>query len=148
MADRMPSVGATRADEGVGRGRLLERGGPGSSAPASRTIVIVDDEETLCEALKDVLEEEGYSVEVATNGVEAMTLVNRMPRPPGLIILDLSMPWMNGNAVYSALKADPRLANIPVIITTSNPSSAPRGVPVLKKPVDLVLLLETVGGTC
>jgi CheY-like chemotaxis protein len=122
--------------------------GLGCSGSVSRTIVIVDDEETLCEALRDVLEDEGYFVEVAGNGVEAMALIDRMPLPPCLVILDLSMPRMDGNAVYAALKADPILASIPVVISTSNPSRAPSGVPVLKKPVDLVALLETVRENC
>ena len=122
--------------------------GLGCAGPVSRTIVIVEDEETLREALRDILEEEGYFVEVAGNGVEAMTVIDRMPLPPCLVLLDLSMPRMDGNAVYAALKADPLLANIPIVISTSNPSRAPSGVPVLKKPVDLAVLLETVRENC
>jgi CheY-like chemotaxis protein len=111
---------------------------------SSSTIVIVDDEETICETLKDVLEEEGYSVEVAADGVDALALLRGMPAPPRMIILDLLMPRMDGNAVLLALRADPALADIPVVISTSDPSRAPSGVLIMRKPVDLDMLLDTV----
>jgi len=111
---------------------------------AAKTIVVVDDEETICETLKDVFEEEGYAVETATNGVDALTLLRGMPIKPGMVILDLLMPRMDGNAVYAAMKADPTLLDIPVVISTSDPSRAPSGVLIMRKPVDLDVLLDTV----
>ena len=113
------------------------------SAPA-KTIVVVDDEEAICETLKDVFEEEGYAVEVAYDGIEALRLIRAMRVKPGMVILDLLMPRMDGNAVYAAMKADPALIDIPVVISTSDPSRAPSGVLIMKKPVDLDLLLDTV----
>jgi CheY-like chemotaxis protein len=110
----------------------------------SNTIVVVDDEETICETLKDVLEEEGYSVEIAVDGVEALTLLRTMSVVPRMIILDLLMPRMDGNAVLTSLKADPALADIPVVVSTSDPSRAPSGVLIMRKPVDLDMLLDTV----
>ena len=113
-------------------------------ATSSNTIVVVDDEEIICETLKDVLEEEGYSVEVAADGVDALALLRGMPTPPRMIILDLLMPRMDGNAVLSTLRSDPALADIPVVISTSDPSRAPSGVLIMRKPVDLDMLLDTV----
>ena len=110
----------------------------------SNTIVVVDDEETICETLKDVLEEEGYAVECASDGVEALSLLRGMRVMPRMIILDLLMPRMDGNAVISSLKADPALADIPVVVSTSDPSRAPSGVLIMRKPVDLDMLLDTV----
>jgi signal transduction histidine kinase/CheY-like chemotaxis protein len=130
------------------RGPLLRKHASGNPEKTSNTIVVVDDEEAICETLKDILEEEGYAVEVAGNGVEAMAVFSRMPLPPCLVILDLLMPRMDGNAVYAALKADPTLADIPVVISTSDPSRAPSGVPIMRKPVDLDALLETVRRHC
>ena len=112
--------------------------------PSPSTIVVVDDEETICETLKDVLEEEGYRVEVASDGVDALALLRHLEVLPRMIILDLLMPRMDGNAVLSTLKADPALAGIPVVISTSDPSRAPSGVLIIKKPVDLDMLLDTV----
>jgi CheY-like chemotaxis protein len=112
--------------------------------PASNTIVVVDDEETICETLKDVLEEEGYAVECAGDGVEALSILRGMTVMPRMIILDLLMPRMDGNAVLTTLKADPALADIPVVVSTSDPSRAPSGVLIMRKPVDLDMLLDTV----
>ena len=111
---------------------------------ASNTIMVVDDEEAICETLKDVLEEEGYSVEVAGDGVEALTLLRAMTAKPRVIILDLLMPRMDGNKVLETIRADPGLAAIPVVISTSDPSRAPSGVLIMRKPVDLDMLLDTV----
>jgi CheY-like chemotaxis protein len=113
-----------------------------------KTIVVVDDEEAICETLKDVFEEEGYPVEIAQDGVAALELLRRMTVAPGMVILDLLMPRMDGNAVYAAMKADPALMDIPVVISTSDPSRAPSGVLIMKKPVDLDLLLDTVRKSC
>jgi CheY-like chemotaxis protein len=110
----------------------------------AKTIVVVDDEEAICETLKDVFEEEGYSVECAPDGIEALALIRGMPEKPGMVILDLLMPRMDGNAVYAAMKSDPALIDIPVVISTSDPSRAPSGVLIMKKPVDLDVLLDTV----
>jgi len=123
-------------------------GSAGVQAGPSNTIVVVDDEEAICEAVKEVLEERGYSVEVAGNGVHAMAIVNLMASHPRLVILDLSMPWMDGAAMLAALRSDPALARIPVIISTADPSPAPQGVPVMKKPFDFDVLLETIRANC
>ena len=115
-----------------------------AATSVSNTIVVVDDEETICETLKDVLEDEGYAVEVAGDGVEALALLRTLPVTPRMIILDLLMPRMDGNAVLSTIRADPSLADIPVVISTSDPSRAPSGVLIMRKPVDLDMLLDTV----
>jgi CheY-like chemotaxis protein len=107
-------------------------------------ILVVDDEEAICETLKDVFEEEGYDVEIARDGVEALAVVRAMPIKPGVVILDLLMPRLDGNAVYATMKADPTLKDIPVVISTSDPSRAPSGVLIMRKPVDLDVLLDTV----
>ena len=106
--------------------------------------MVVDDEETICETLKDVLEEEGYHVAVACDGVDALTQLRDLEVPPRMILLDLLMPRMDGNALFATLKADPELAGIPIVISTSDPSRAPSGVLIMKKPVDLDILLDTV----
>ena len=115
-----------------------------AATSVSNTIVVVDDEETICETLKDVLEEEGFAVEIAGDGVEALELLRAMSVLPRMIILDLLMPRMDGNTVLTTMRADPALADIPVVISTSDPSRAPSGVLIMRKPVDLDMLLDTV----
>jgi CheY-like chemotaxis protein len=117
-------------------------------SPTSNTIVVVDDEETICETLKDVLEEEGYEVEIAGDGIDALALLRRLTVVPRMVILDLLMPRMDGNTVFSTMKADPALADIPVVISTSDPSRAPSGVLIMKKPVNFDRLLGALRQHC
>jgi len=115
-----------------------------ASKVTERPVVVVDDEEGICETLRDVFEEEGYDVECAMDGVAALELLRDMAIKPHVVILDLLMPRLDGNSVYATMQEDPTLADIPVIISTSDPSRAPSGVLIMKKPVDLDLLLDTV----
>lgn len=105
-------------------------------------ILVVDDEVHSRETLRDVLEDEGYTVMTARNGVEALAQV--MLHKPSLVILDLLMPGMGGNALYEEMQKSPELAKVPVLVTTSDPSRAPRGVPTLAKPLTLDRLLSLV----
>ena len=107
------------------------------------TILVVDDDADIRESLRDALGDEGYAVRLASNGKEALELLTTLKRPRG-IILDLTMPVMSGTEFYQAMRAVPALADIPVLISTSDPSHAPTGVPVMKKPVSLKRLLATV----
>jgi CheY-like chemotaxis protein len=118
------------------------------SGSPTKTIVVVDDEEGICETLRDVFEDEGYTVAIASNGAEALALLRSMPVRPCIVILDLLMPILDGNAVYRAMKADPALASVPVVVSTSDPSRAPSGVFIMRKPVALDLLIDTVRKCC
>jgi CheY-like chemotaxis protein len=108
------------------------------------TVLVVDDEADIRESLRDALADEGYAVRLASNGKEALALLSTLRRPGG-IILDLTMPVMNGLEFYGAMRAVPAWADIPVVISTSDPSRAPSGVPVMRKPANLEQLLATVG---
>lgn len=107
------------------------------------TVVIVDDEADLREILREAFQDEGFSVEVAGDGAEAMAVLARLPKPTA-VILDIAMPVMDGNQVWHAMQRDPRLAAVPVIVTTSDPSRAPRNVPTLRKPLDIYGLIRRV----
>jgi two-component system, sensor histidine kinase and response regulator len=106
-------------------------------------VLIVDDELDLREILRDAFQDEGFAVEVACDGAEAMRRLARLPRPVA-VILDIVMPVMDGNEVLTAMQRDPELAAVPVIVTTSDPSRAPRNVPVVRKPLDLDALIDRV----
>src|SRR4030088_1881682 len=66
------------------------------------------------------LEERGFTVESATNGVEALHVLARMQ--PDLIITDMQMPQMSGTELISALKSKPETATIPIIIVAGRSS--------------------------
>ena len=109
----------------------------------TKTVLIVDDEEDIRDSLKDALDDEGYSVLAAANGQEALRLLPILTRPCA-IILDIIMPVMSGTEFYKHLRANPEMADIPVLISTSDPSRAPQSVPVMKKPVNLDRMLAVV----
>jgi CheY-like chemotaxis protein len=110
-------------------------------------ILIVDDESDIRDSLQEFFEDEGYAVATAENGQKALDLLGA-PQLPCVVILDLLMPVLDGNEVYEKMQADPRLAAVPVIISTSDPRRAPSGVLTMKKPVSLMRLLGVVKQYC
>lgn len=71
---------------------------------ADKTILVVDDEQTLSTMLKDILETDGFSVITANDGKEALALYEREKKDIDLIISDLGMPNMDGRQLLSALR--------------------------------------------
>jgi len=110
---------------------------------SERTVLVVDDEADIRESLRDILEDEGYRVRLAANGQEALAQLRVLQRPCA-VILDIMMPVMNGAELYAAMKADPSLADLPLVISTSDPTQAPRGSLIMKKPLDVGRLLRTL----
>jgi CheY-like chemotaxis protein len=110
-------------------------------------VLIVDDEADIRDTLKELFEDEGYDVATAANGAEALRLLAG-PTLPSVIVLDLIMPVLTGNEVFARMQLDPRLASVPVIVSTSDPSRAPSGVLIMKKPIDLDRLLGAIRQHC
>jgi len=112
-------------------------------------ILVVDDDEALRELLKLLLTAEGYRVGGAANGREALGYL-RQTKPPSLILLDLSMPVMNGWQFRQEQKNDPALALIPVVVL-SGEADLPRVATSLgvaahfSKPVEIAELLDALG---
>ena len=79
-------------------------------------MLVVDDDPAARDLLKRFLNKEGFHVECAANGPEALAFVKHTR--PTVITLDVMMPGMDGWAVLSRLKEDPTVANIPVIMLT------------------------------
>ena len=105
-------------------------------------VLIVEDEEGIRDSLRELLQDEGYEVAVACDGNEAVHQLAQ--RQPALVILDLLLPYMSGNDVYALMQRSPSLAKVPVLVTTTDPTSAPRGLPVLEKPIVFKDLLHMV----
>ncbi|MCP3926094.1 MAG: response regulator [Desulfobacterales bacterium] len=82
-----------------------------------KRILVVDDEPDLTEIVKRNLEGEGFEVEVAYNGVEAMEKVTA--NPPDAIVLDVMMPEKDGFEVCAELKADEKFLDIPIVMLTA-----------------------------
>ncbi len=81
------------------------------------TILLVDDTKLLLEIEKSFLEKSPVRVLTATNGEEALKIVNR--ERPDLVVLDQNMPVMNGVTCCAAMRRDPALRNIPVLMVSS-----------------------------
>ncbi len=92
-----------------------------SSAGTRPTILIVDDELSLRDMLTSVLQLEGYSVELATNGQEAIDILQRSPATRRIVLLDLVMPILDGWGVVRWLVEHPEVkANVKVILMSAN----------------------------
>jgi CheY-like chemotaxis protein len=106
-------------------------------------ILVVEDDAGSREALVDILEIRGYSVQAAANGREAMEKLRGSLRP-SLIILDLLMPEMDGWEFRSRQKKDPILAKVPVTAITAFAEARIDAHHVLTKPLDVDHLLNVV----
>lgn len=81
------------------------------------TILIADDDDLLVALVQFKLEAAGHRVVVAENGAAALEAAQR--DRPDLIVLDAMMPVLTGSEVLARLKADPAIANVPVIMLTA-----------------------------
>jgi CheY-like chemotaxis protein len=117
-----------------------------TSCPAS--VLVVEDNDDIREAIGEILGNEGYETALAENGERALELLAELPRPC-LLLVDLIMPHMDGWELLSVLSRDDRLATIPVIVMSAaaNPASALIHA-TLKKPIDLDILLRIVREHC
>ncbi len=110
-------------------------------------ILVVDDNDALRENLAEALEGEGYEVAVAGDGARALERLATEPRP-GVVLVDLLMPGMDGRELVQRIRGDPRLDGVRLVLTTGHPSARLRaGVPVdavLPKPFGVRELLETL----
>lgn len=106
----------------INRERLVDRvarliAANSRSDPGAATVLVVDDDDSVLKALKAILTNRGFGVEVAHNGKEGLAKAREIK--PDLIILDLMMPIMTGHEVLLALKQNSSTAEIPVVILTA-----------------------------
>jgi CheY-like chemotaxis protein len=119
---------------------------------AHKRVLVVEDDVDIQEALAQLLENEGYTVTSADNGLNAMSYLHGNEQPC-VILLDLMMPIMDGWQFRAEQRKDPKLANIPIVVLSAH-GAAPQhaaaleAVTYLKKPIDLDLLLATVKRFC
>lgn len=116
---RLPAFVATRSDlpnpHGAESGAVPESDARPSSAPGC-TVLVIDDDAATRDLLRRHLTSDGYQVETASNGKDGLRLARTLM--PSAITLDVMMPGMDGWMVLTALKNDPKLASIPVVIVS------------------------------
>lgn len=116
----------------------------------TRPLMVVDDDTDLREALEEALRDAGFPVVAASNGREALEVLARTEPLPGLVLLDMMMPVLDGLGFAREMHAVPEWKDIPVIIFSASAGNASTAVQVgacayLRKPVDLEVLVTTVG---
>ena len=110
-----------------------------------RRIVILEDDQDLTHAISAVLEADGFEVVHFDNGEAGISYLNASSTPPLLILLDLSMPVVNGWEFRRRQVQDPRIAGVPVIVMSAHQTGVladASGISFhLKKPFSLDTLL-------
>jgi CheY-like chemotaxis protein len=102
----------------VARDRLLEvLRSHAKVEPGTAPVLVVDDEPDARALVRDILNGAGYAVAEAGNGKEALAAIAK--ERPGLVVLDLMMPELDGFAVLEHLAADPALRTLPVVVLTA-----------------------------
>jgi PAS domain S-box-containing protein len=133
---RLPARVGERAAEAVEAATTADA--PGVTAAGGETVLIVDDDGAARELLETFFRKEGFAVASAASGPDGLRLAREIR--PAVITLDVMMPGMDGWAVLTKLKADPDLADIPVIMVTivddRNLGYALGATDYLTKPVD------------
>jgi CheY-like chemotaxis protein len=116
-------------------------------------ILVIDDETSIRDVLTEVLEDEGYGVVTAANGLEAISVLRQSSEPPCVILLDLMMPVMTGWEFRKEQQQDPALAAIPVVVLSATQNIKKEATTLgaaahIPKPINFVTLLATVERYC
>jgi signal transduction histidine kinase len=111
-----------------------------------RTLLVIEDDADIREALDGLLSMEGFRVAGCSNGREALEWLRESPKPD-VILLDLMMPVMDGWQFRVAQKEDPELATIPVLALSADATAKAAAIDAdayLRKPVDYETLVDTI----
>jgi CheY-like chemotaxis protein len=118
-----------------------------------RTVLVVEDDQEVRDAIAEVLQDSEYKALPASNGVEALERLRAGPPRPCVILLDVMMPTMDGWEFRAAQQSDPTMKDIPVVLLSAHTDvkSAAAQMQVagfLPKPVAIDKLLATVERFC
>jgi signal transduction histidine kinase/DNA-binding response OmpR family regulator len=116
------------------------------SAEVRGSVLIIDDDPSVRDAISRMIEKEGFHVRTASRGIEGLALARQLK--PQVITLDIAMPDLDGWQVLGRLKGDPELKDIPVVLMTVLDDRA-KGIALeaaefLQKPVSKEKLLEVI----
>ena len=112
------------------------------------TVYVIEDDSDLRRTIGEALEAQGYDVVAAANGAEALEALRREGTRPCLILLDLMMPVMNGYEFRKEQRADPALAEIPVVVISAHARGQVDADVFLPKPIGLRRLLAVIADFC
>lgn len=108
-------------------------------------VLIVDDDEGVLDLFERAFAREEFTVRATLDSQQALALM--VSDLPDLVVLDLMMPWVNGIQVLAAMRQQPSLVAVPVLVVTATATSAFElrdfgPLRVLRKPVELARLLK------
>jgi DNA-binding response OmpR family regulator len=114
-------------------------------------VLVVEDEPDIVTVLTDLLSSAGYDVTTTDSVFGAAALVRQVD--PCVVLLDLGLPYRPGTSLLAELKADPRTADVPVLIISGLPETLTeerraQATAVLTKPVDIGSLLAAIQSAC
>lgn len=119
---------------------------------SAKTLMIVEDDTDIREALAELLMDAGYQVTTAVNGADALEVLRRAPLP-NLILLDLMMPVMDGFAFREEQRKVPAWAAVPVLLMSADGNIASKqakaqAAAYVRKPIDIHDLLALISQHC
>ncbi len=121
----------------------------GAPSPPQQTILCIDDDQLVLSVCHDALEDQGYRVLTATDGLAGIEIAKQSR--PDLILLDVLMPGMDGFEICGLMRADPDLQETPIILLTAmaNPDLQAKGAAVgatfsMRKPFGPERIVSTV----
>lgn len=154
-----PEDAALRAkvEELVGRqtesARLLARLARSSPGPGKRTVLVVDDSPTVLKIVGMALERQGHEVVVAANALQALAKLDELV--PDLVLLDITMPHMDGYQLCKLIRANPATSRLPVVMLSGKDGffDKVRGrlagsTDYITKPFDPATLIQAVEKHC
>jgi len=120
-----------------------------NASKSAITVLVVDDDEDIRFAMSDTLEAEGYRVQLAEDGLDALAKLRAGGTRPNLILLDLMMPNMDGCGFCAAKRQDPELSSIPVVIVSADSRVSQKAAELgvagsLAKPVRIAELVAAI----
>jgi CheY-like chemotaxis protein len=132
--------------------------GQSTMSPRHRAqVLLVEDDEDTREVLRLILESDGIEVAVASDGFDALTRIQQLreedPQAPSVIVLDYMMPRCSGPQFREKQLADPRIADVPVILVSAVSDLSARAAllkpyAMLQKPIDPEELTAIVREAC
>lgn len=113
-----------------------------------KTVLVIEDDHDIRVALRQVFEAADYVVLTVTNGLQALDLL-RVAQAPDVIICDLNMPFMDGEAFIKKKKEDPKIKDVPIIIMSAHQERFCKfpDVTCMSKPFDMYKLVKTAKDT-
>jgi CheY-like chemotaxis protein len=117
------------------------------------SVLLIEDDEDIRDVFGEALRAAGHEVVVAATGRQGLRHLRTTPHAPGVLLLDLMLPDMNGAELVAEVRQDPRWAELPVVVISASGKMARARIgidvaAVLMKPVELDDLLSTVARFC